>query len=126
MAQYHHLTVYKSAFDFLLKLTQATANFQKSYRYTLGEKLIKDTNEFIVLIYRANSAKTTFERVEVIKLLLEKLQTINISLRLCYELKNIPKGHYAQISEISQDIEKQLNGWFSHTDKLLKKVIVIK
>ena len=31
MAQYHHLTVYKSAFDFLLKLTQATANFQKSY-----------------------------------------------------------------------------------------------
>ncbi len=117
MAQYHHLKVYKKSFDFLVEITRQTAHFQRNFRYTLGEKLNNNSIEFIVYIYKANSAKSLNERTELIKELLEKLQYINVILRLSNELKNISKDKYIELTLITQDIEKQLNGWLTHSLK---------
>lgn len=117
MAQYYHLNVYKKSFDFLVKITQLTSHFQRDFRHTLGEKLNNGTIEFIVLIYRANSAQDMQERSKIIKELLERLQYINIIMRLACELRNISQDRFIELAQMTQDIEKQLNGWLSHSLK---------
>lgn len=116
MAQYYHLNVYKKSFDLLVKITQLTAHFQRDFRHTLGEKLNNSSIEFIVWIYKANSADLN-NRTIFIRELLEKLQYINIILRLSCELKNISKDRYIELTVMTQDIEKQLNGWLSHSTR---------
>ena len=117
MAQYHHLNVYKKSFDFLSEITRQTIHFQRDFRYTLGEKLNNGGIDFIEWIYKANSAQNLKDRVQIIKELLEKLQYLNVILRLSYELKNISKDKYIGLTLMTQDIEKQLNGWLSHSSK---------
>lgn len=93
MAQYLHLNIYKKSFDFLVKITQITSNFQRDFRFTIGEKLNSTTIGFIILIYKANSAKEQ-ERVDFIVKLLDELQKITVLTRLATELKNIPREKY--------------------------------
>lgn len=120
MAQYLHLNIYKKSFDFLVKLTQITSNFQRDFRFTIGEKLNSTTIGFIVLIYKANSAKES-ERVEYILRLLDELQKITVLTRLATELKNIPRERYMELALMLEDIEKQLNGWKNHSMKEAEK-----
>ncbi len=117
LAQYHHLNIYKKSFDFLVEITKQTTHFQRDFRYTLGEKLNNNAIDFIVWIYKANSAQNLNERAKFIKELLERLQYINVILRLSHELKNISKDKYIELTLMTQDVEKQLNGWLSHSSK---------
>ncbi len=55
MAQYSELPVYKATYDLLLAIFQFSKDFNKEYKYTVGESLKKETIELITLIYRANS-----------------------------------------------------------------------
>ncbi len=115
MAQYNHLNIYKASFDFLVGLSQQLKHFQREYRYTIGEKLTNNSIEFIALIYKANSAKISIKRQEYLEQMLEKLQYINILLRLSFELKNISNDKYIILAKNTQNIEKQLNGWLNQT-----------
>lgn len=128
MAQYHHLSVYKKAFDLFVKISQVTTNFPRDFRYTVGEKLNNGCVEFIVHIYKANTARTA-QRLEHIVDLLDKLQVINVLIRLACELKHISKERYIELITMAEDIEKQLGGWQNYTEteaknELSKKKLV--
>jgi hypothetical protein len=41
MAQYNELTVYKATYDLLLEMFMFTKDFNKEYKYTVGESLKK-------------------------------------------------------------------------------------
>jgi hypothetical protein len=58
MAIYDTLPVYKVSYDFLLDLFKFTKNFDREYKYTLGEDLKRETTEMIANIYRANSNRS--------------------------------------------------------------------
>jgi len=45
MAIYSDLPVYKSTYDLLLAIFRFTKDFGKEYKYTVGERLKKETNE---------------------------------------------------------------------------------
>ena len=62
MAQYQHLPIYKATYELLTKITHATSNFPKAYKYSLGDKLRAEVVEMVVFVFRANSAR--IERVE--------------------------------------------------------------
>ena len=57
MALYSFLPVYKVSYDLLVDLFVFTKEFNKEYKYTVGESIKKETIEMIVNIYRANSRK---------------------------------------------------------------------
>ena len=65
MAKYDELPVYKASYDLLLEIFRFTKEFNREFKYTVGESLKKETLELITLIYRANSVK---EKRETIKL----------------------------------------------------------
>lgn len=54
MALYSDLPVYKSTYDLLVAIFSFTKDFNKEYKYTVGESLKKETIELLTLIYRAN------------------------------------------------------------------------
>jgi len=49
MATYDHLPVYKASYDLLLLLFQFTKEFNREYKYTIGEAIKKETVEMIVM-----------------------------------------------------------------------------
>ena len=117
MAQYMHLDIYKKAYEFLVYYSCLLVHMQREYRYTIGEKLLNSIIEFIVSIYKANDAKTSTERVEAIKSMMEKIKQIGVSLRLVNSLKNISNEKYLNCCMHVEEIEKQLAGWLNYTSK---------
>ena len=55
MAKYDELPVYKASYDLLLEIFRFTKEFNREFKYTVGESLKNETLELITLIYRANS-----------------------------------------------------------------------
>jgi len=51
MALYNDLPVYKASYDLLVEIFQFVKNFNKEYKYTIGEKLKNETIEMIANIY---------------------------------------------------------------------------
>ena len=62
MATYYNLPVYKQSYDLLLEIFQLTKEFNREYKYTIGEELKNETIAMIINIYRANSSE---DRVEL-------------------------------------------------------------
>jgi hypothetical protein len=55
MAISSSLKVYKDSYDLLLHLYQISTNFNKDFKYTLGEKIKNETLEILINIYYAGS-----------------------------------------------------------------------
>ena len=55
MAISSSLKVYKDSYDLLVYLYQISVNFNKDFKYSLGEKIKNETIEILINIYKANS-----------------------------------------------------------------------
>lgn len=56
MATYLHLPVYKASYDLLLEMFRVIKDFNREYKYTLGENIKREAIEMVTNIYRANSS----------------------------------------------------------------------
>ena len=54
MALAEELPVYKATYDLVLVVFRLVKNFNKEYKYTIGESIKKETIKAITNIYRAN------------------------------------------------------------------------
>ena len=96
MAQYQHLPIYKQTYDILLRTMTATKDFPREYKYTLGQKIKDELIELVVMIYRANSAADKAQHIESI---VERVQAIQLTMRLSHDMKILPRRHYAALSD---------------------------
>ncbi len=108
MAQYKHLPIYKGTYDLLLRIMIATKDFPREYKYTLGQKLKDEVIDLVLYIYRANS---TEDRAPYIAAILERLQLIEVMLRLSHDLRVLSRGHYAGLAEMTDSLARQAQGW---------------
>jgi hypothetical protein len=114
MAQYQHLPIYKLTYDVLLRTMTATKDFPREYKYTLGQKIKDELIELVVLIYRANSA---VDRALHIQTVLERVQTIQLMLRLSHDIRILTRRHYAALSEMTDSLARQAQGWLKSSGK---------
>jgi len=108
MALYNDLPVYKAGYDLLAEIFQFVKNFNKEYKYTVGEKLKNETLEMITNIYRANSRA---EKRELLQSARENIEVIRLLLRLTKDLKQIDLKKFIIINEKIEEVSKQLAGW---------------
>jgi four helix bundle protein len=108
MAIYDTLPVYKVSYDFLLDLFKFTKNFDREYKYTLGEDLKRETTEMIANIYRANSSQS---RRPLLQSARENLEVVRLYLRLIKDLKQISLGKFVTLNEKIESVSKQLSAW---------------
>ena len=88
MAIYTNLPVYKTSYDFLVELFVITKEFNREYKYTLGENIKKESMEPGTNIYRANSC---FAKKPHIQKAREKIEAIRIFFRLTRDLRQVKR-----------------------------------
>ncbi|MBL7046506.1 MAG: four helix bundle protein [Candidatus Marinimicrobia bacterium] len=108
MARYDELPVYKASYDLLVEIFRFTKNFNKEFKYTVGESLKKETVELITLIYRANSKK---DKHAVLQEARERIEVIRLFIRLMKDLRQISVKRLAMINMQVENVSKQLTGW---------------
>ena len=114
MAQYQHLPIYKLTYDLLFRVIQVTKNYPREYKYTLGQKLKDEIIELVVFIYKANTAENKGQHIEII---LERIQVIQVMIRLSHDLRILPRGHYADLAEKTDSLGRQAQGWLKSLGK---------
>ncbi len=108
MAQYKHLPIYRLTYELLQRVMDSTKDFPREFKFTLGQKMKDEAIELVVLIYRANSTENKSIHLDM---LLERLQVLELLLRLCLDMKIMPTKKYAAIVEMTGSIGRQANGW---------------
>ncbi|MBQ8168457.1 four helix bundle protein [bacterium] len=108
MAQYQHLSLYKTTYDLLLQLMHITKNYPREFKYSIGEKIQDYITEILLDIYRANGSK---EKKPHLQNLLERVELLNVLLRVSFDLKILTVEKYANLIEKTTSISKQTNGW---------------
>ncbi|MCA3185989.1 four helix bundle protein [Cupriavidus sp.] len=108
MALHTQLPIYKAAYGLLDVVTDLVKNMARDFKRSIGEKINAECIEIMVLVFRANvAADKSPHLVE----LLERLQVIELLLRLSMDKRLICRAGYAKAIELTTGIGKQANGW---------------
>ncbi|MFM0151408.1 four helix bundle protein [Paraburkholderia sediminicola] len=108
MATHTHLPIYKVAYDLLDVVTDLVKNMQRDFKRSIGDKINAECIEITVLVFRANVAQ---DKSPHLMELLERLQVIELLVRLAMDKRLISRPAYAKAVELSTSIGKQANGW---------------
>lgn len=91
-----------------MSIFQFTRDFNREYKYTVGESLKKETIELLTLIYRANSK---YQKAEILQTAREQIEVIRLLIRLMKDMKQISLGKFVKINVVVENVSKQLTGW---------------
>ncbi len=108
MATHTNLPIYKDAYALLDVVTDLVKNMARDFKRTIGEKITAECIEITVLVFRANVAS---DKGPHLLELLERLQVIELMIRLAMDKRLISKAAYATAVELTTSIGKQTNGW---------------
>lgn len=108
MALYTELPVYRDSYTLILKVFEYTKEFDKEYKYTLGQDMKRDALRLIRNLYRAN--KTT-SKVAHLEVFLDELELLKLEIRLSVDMKLLPMKKQAVLSGLVERISKQVIGW---------------
>lgn len=108
MALHTTLPIYKVAYEFFDLATDLVKNMPRDFKQSLGSKIRDEAVAITVLIFRANSAS---EKAPHLQSLVERLEVINLILRLSRDKRLISTTQYAKAIEKTGSIGKQANGW---------------
>lgn len=114
MAQYKHLPIYKATYDLLLRLMMAIKDFPRDYKYTLGQKMRDEVLSLILFIYRANGST---DRTAHITEIVERIQLVEVMLRMAHDLRVLPRGQYAGLVEMTDSLARQAQGWLKSSGR---------
>ncbi len=108
MAVYNFLPVYKTSYELLLELFRFTKDFNKEYKYTIGESIKKEMMDMIVNIYRANS---TADKLPHIGKARENIEVVRVFLRLFKDLRQVNTKKFVRLNDLCESVSKQLTAW---------------
>jgi hypothetical protein len=108
MSLAEELPIYKAGYDLVLVIFQFVKNFNKEYKYTIGESIKNETIILITNIYRANCSKNKIEYLQTAR---ENLEVIRLYVRLVKDLHQISVKQLAYVSTHVENVSKQLAGW---------------
>ncbi len=109
MAQYKHLPIYKATYDLLTQVTQITRSYPKDFKHSLAARLRDESVSLVVFIYKANASKS--KRREWIESILERIQVIELLLRLSKDMRFISVKQLSDTVVLTDSIGRQAQGW---------------
>jgi hypothetical protein len=113
VALHTQLPIYRAAYTLLDVVTDLVTNMPRNFKRSIGEKLSAECVEIMVLVFRANVAA---DKSQHLAELLERLQVIELLLRLGMDKRLIDRKAYAGATEQTTSIGKQANGWKKSAD----------
>jgi hypothetical protein len=116
MAIHTKLPIYRVAYDLLDVVTDLVKNMQRDFKRSIGEKINAECIEIMVLVFRANVAQ---DKSPHLTELIERLQVIELLVRLARDKRLLSTEGYANTIELTTSIGKQANGWRSAANRPL-------
>lgn len=113
MAQIKHLPIYKTTYELLELIVRVTKDFPRDFKYSLGEKIRLEVVDLVVFIFKANSTKS--QRIEHASKIIERIQVIELLVRLTKDLRLINVKQFSEIVLLSDSLGRQAQGWIKHT-----------
>ncbi|MDK2899372.1 MAG: hypothetical protein PWQ10_559 [Patescibacteria group bacterium] len=110
MSTYYNLPVYKQSYDLFIDVFKLTKEFNREYKYTIGEELKKEMVAIIINTYRANDSEY---RLKYIVSARENIEVIRLLIRLLKDLKQITVASIAKLNLAIEELSKQLTAWGS-------------
>ncbi|QTD88791.1 four helix bundle protein [Burkholderia anthina] len=108
MALHTELDIYKVGYQLLGKVTILVKNMERDFKRLIGEEIARESAKVLILVYRANIASN---KVPHLTDLVERVQMIEVLLRLSMDMGKISPGQYAGVVKLTTSIGKQANGW---------------
>jgi len=108
MALSENLPVYKVSYDLLLLIYRFSVNMERTYRFTLGERLQDKTSDMLQYISIANSV---YDKTKYIQQARMFLMDIRLATRIAHDLRQITSKQYLEVSDKIENISKQLTAW---------------
>lgn len=108
MAMHTELSIYKAASGLLQMATNITKNIPRELKQSLGRRVIDECVDVLILIARANATQDKRPHLTV---LVEKVQVIELLMRLFKDNRFISVGQHAGTMEVTTSIGKQANAW---------------
>lgn len=110
MSLYEELPVYKAAQDMAVYFEKVVRYFEKYNKYTFGVEIRTLVHRILVLVAKANTKQA---RRESLAEVLDKLEELKITLRLCKEVKAFNSFKSFEVATKSViEVAKQCEGWF--------------
>ena len=108
MALHHQLPIYKVAYDLADLAVDLVRQMPRDVKDVIGRDLRGDCLRILVLIFRANVAT---DKVPHLLELVERLQVVELLLRLSCDKRFISKPQYGKAIDFTSAIGRQANGW---------------
>lgn len=108
MAIHTELPIYKVAYDLLSVATDYVVNMPRPIKAALGGRVSGLCVDSVLLIAKANAARNKVPHLEV---LLERVDELQLLLRLCRDKRFISTAQYAKAVDLTNSVGKQANGW---------------
>lgn len=107
---FYQLPVYKAGIDLIKQLWNSTQKAPAIAR----TGLLKDTEEDIIqIIYNIKEAASCADKKEILGQTLKIAKQVQVAIRIYFDLGFITKKGFAVVSSKSEDVVRQLNGWFN-------------
>jgi hypothetical protein len=113
MAQIKHLPIYKTTYELLELVVRVTKDFPKDFKYTLGDKIRVEVIDLVVFIFKANATRQN--RIANAEKIVERIQVIDLLVRLTKDLRLINVKQFSEIVFLSDSLGRQASGWIKHT-----------
>lgn len=108
MALHTDLEIHKMAYDLFDAIMDLVKQMPRDFKVPMGGKLRDECLEIITCIFRANSNR---DKEPHLLALIERLQVIELMLRLSRDKRLIATSHYANAIKLTNSIGRQANGW---------------
>lgn len=108
MAIHTHLPIYKAAYMLFDVVMGAVKNMPRDTKGNMGKRMMDESVEITILVFRANVASDKSPHLDE---LLERVQVIELILRLGMDKRMISRDVYANAVEQTTSIGKQATGW---------------
>lgn len=108
MGLHYNLPIYKATYNLLREVVKASRNMPKDVKQAVGNVLRDECIGVSLMIYRANVSQNKESHIVA---LIERLQVIELFLRIALDERFISRGQYAQMVELTQSIGRQASGW---------------
>ena len=111
MALSTDLDIYKQANGLLSLCVDVQAQIPRAFRASLGNRIADECVELLILIARANAARSGAVRATHIEAMLERLDVAKFLLRAAHDKRLISSKVWTTSIQLTDNIGKQANGW---------------
>ncbi|MEG2856495.1 four helix bundle protein [Bacteroides sp.] len=108
MALYYSLPVYRDTYSLILLLFKLTKEFNREYKYSIGQDIKRDAMQLVRHIYRANRADNKSEHLAIF---IDDFEIVKLQVRLCHDMRLISPTNFSEVILLMDSIGKQISGW---------------